>query len=107
MQGSLYFKWSFVEISVKSYICLYFKLWVVITFLNKLGYHMPCEFLDGAWKIEIHSRTCDGYHVSISPGQDVTETESKSATKRTYAQAVHLQNLQSINVTILSQIHQL
>ena len=44
-EGFPYFKRSSVEISAKSYMCLYFKLWVVIIFLNELGYHMLCEFL--------------------------------------------------------------
>ena len=56
----------------QSLTCLYFKLWVVIIFLNELGYHMPCEFLDGVWKTGTHSRTRGGCHMSTSPGRGVT-----------------------------------
>ena len=66
------FKRSSTEILTKSYMCLYFKLWVVIIFLNELGYHMPCEFLDGAWETEIHSRARGSCHVSTSPSRGVT-----------------------------------
>ena len=43
----------------QSLTCLYFKLWVVIIFLNELGYHMPCEFLDEAWETGTHSKYDD------------------------------------------------
>ena len=56
----------------QSLTCLYFKLWVVIIFLNELRYHMPCEFLDGVWKTGTHSRTRGGCHMSTSPGRGVT-----------------------------------
>ena len=47
--------------------CLYILLkWVVNYFPNDLGYHMPCEFLDGVWETRTHLKVHGDCHVLTS-----------------------------------------
>ena len=56
---------------------------------------MPCESLDGAWKIETHSRVRGGCHMSTSPDRGVT-TIFKEFVGQRYTSTIVLALLQEV-----------
>ena len=76
--GYSHFKWNSIEFLAESLALVHFLNFdnlfggVVYRFSNGLGCHMLCESLDEFWETRTHSRACDGCHVLIFSGRDMT-----------------------------------